>query len=106
MRGHGGRGAAAREGQMELAVHGVLVLGGLWAAILAVRAAAAREGVTRAAANGLLGLAALLIVNFTYEYTGILLWFNVFNGVTAGILGITGVELLALVQWVLGSSEK
>lgn len=104
MRGDGGGGAAAREGQMDLAVRAVLVLGGLWAAVLAVRAAAAREGFTRAAVNGLLGLAALLIVNFSYEFTGLRLGFNVFNGVTAGILGIPGVVLLLLVQWVLGSS--
>lgn len=87
---------------MDLAVRVLLALCGLWAAVLAVRTAAAREGFARAAANGLLGLAALLIVNLSYEYTGIRLGFNVFNGVTAGILGIPGVVLLILVQWVLG----
>lgn len=86
---------------MDLAVRVFLTLGGLWAAVLAVRTAAAREGFLRAVVNGLLGLAALLIVNLSYEYTGIRLGFNVFNGVTAGVLGIPGVVLLILVQWVL-----
>lgn len=86
---------------MDLAVRVFLTLGGLWAAVLAVRAAAAREGFLRAMVNALSGLAALLIVNLTYAYTGIRLGFNVFNGVTAGVLGIPGVVLLILVQWVL-----
>lgn len=86
---------------MDLAVRVFLTLGGLWAAVLAVRAAAAREGFLRAVVNGLLGLAALLIINLSYEYTGLRLGFNVFNGVTAGVLGIPGVVLLLLVQWVL-----
>ena len=86
---------------MDLAVRVFLTLGGLWAAVLVVRTAAAREGFLRAVVNGLLGLAALLIVNLSYEYTGVRLGFNVFNGVTAGVLGIPGVVLLLLVQWVL-----
>ncbi len=65
-----------------------LVLGGLAAAALGARAAAAREGFLPAAVNGLLGLAALLAVNLTSKYTGLHLGFNLFNGLTAGILGI------------------
>ncbi len=78
-----------------------LVLGGLAAAALGARAAAAREGFLPAAVNGLLGLAALLAVNLTSKYTGLHLGFNLFNGLTAGILGIPGVVLLLLVQWVI-----
>lgn len=103
MRGHGGRRAADGEGAMDLAAKIFLVLGGLAAAVLCVRAAAAREGALRAAVNGLLGLIALFLVNASSGYTGIRLGFNLFNGLTAGILGIPGVVLLALVQWVLGS---
>lgn len=78
-----------------------LVLGGLAAAALSARAAAAREGFLPAAVNGLLGLAALLAVNLTTKYTGLHLGFNVFNGLTAGVLGVPGVVLLLLVQWVI-----
>ena len=49
----------------------------------------------------LLGLAALLAVNLTSKYTGLHLGFNLFNGLTAGILGVPGVVLLLLVQWVI-----
>ena len=78
-----------------------LVLGGLAAAALGARAAAAREGFLPAAVNGLLGLAALLAVNLTSKYTGLHLGFNLFHGLTAGILGVPGVVLLLLVQWVI-----
>ena len=78
-----------------------LVLGGLAAAALGARAATAREGFLPAAVNGLLGLAALLAVNLTSKYTGLHLGFNLFNGLTAGILGVPGVVLLLLVQWVI-----
>ena len=78
-----------------------LVMGGLAAAALGARAAAAREGFLPAAVNALLGLAALLAVNLTSKYTGLHLGFNLFNGLTAGILGVPGVVLLLLVQWVI-----
>ena len=80
-----------------------LVLGGLAGAAGArgAGAAAAREGFLPAAVNGLLGLAALLAVNLTSKYTGLHLGFNLFNGLTAGILGVPGVVLLLLVQWVI-----
>ena len=97
MCGYGGR-HGGREGEMGLIV---LSLAGITAAVLTVRAAAAREGFLRAAVNGILGLAALLLVNISSKYTGIHLGFNVFNGLTAGILGVPGVVLLILVQWVL-----
>ena len=64
-------------------------------------AGAAREGFLPAAVNALLGLAALLAVNLTSKYTGLHLGFNLFNGLTAGILGVPGVVLLLLVQWVI-----
>ena len=78
-----------------------LVLGGLAAAARGARAAAAREGFLPAAVNALLGLAALLAVNLTSKYTGLHLGFNLFNGLTAGILGVPGVVLLLLVLWVI-----
>ena len=78
-----------------------LVRGGRAAAALGARAAAAREGFLPAAVNALLGLAALLAVNLTSKYTGLHLGFNLFNGLTAGILGVPGVVLLLLVRWVI-----
>ena len=71
--------------------------GGVWGP----RPPASREGALRAAVNGILGLAALLAVNISAKYTGVGLGFNVFNGLVAGILGVPGVVLLVLVQWVL-----
>ena len=79
----------------------VSILAGVVVLALAVRAAVGREGFLPAAVNGFLGLAALLAVNVSSQYTGVHLGFNVFNGLVAGILGIPGVVLLVLVQWVL-----
>lgn len=79
----------------------VSILAGVVVLALAVRAAVGREGFLPAAVNGFLGLAALLAVNVSSQYTGVHLGFKVFNGLVAGILGIPGVVLLVLVQWVL-----
>ena len=79
----------------------LLVPAGIIAAVLTARAAAVRDGFLRAAVNALLGLAALLAVNIASQYTGVNLGFNLFNEVVAGVLGIPGVVLLILVQWVL-----
>ena len=59
------------------------------------------EGGAQAAANAALGLAALWVVRLTAAYTGIHLGFNLFNAAVAGVLGVPGVMLLALAQWVL-----
>ena len=79
----------------------LLVLAGLIVAVLTARAAAVRDGFLRAAVNALLGLAALLVVNVSSQYTGINLGFNLFNGAVVSVLGVPGVVLLVLVQWVL-----
>ena len=70
------------------------------ALFLTARAAVGREGFLPAAVNGLLGLAVLFLINISSRYTGICLGFNIFNGLVAGILGVPGVVLLLLVQWV------
>ena len=49
----------------------------------------------------LLGLAALLLVNATTPYTGLSLGLNLFNGLVVGVLGVPGLVLLLLAQWVL-----
>ena len=79
----------------------LLALAGLIAAVLTARAAAVRDGFLRAAVNALLGLAALLVVNVSSRYTGVNLGFNLFNGAVVSVLGVPGVVLLVLVQWVL-----
>ena len=64
----------------------VSILAGVVVLALAVRAAVGREGFLPAAVNGFLGLAALLAVNVSSQYSGVHLGFNVFNGLVAGIL--------------------
>ncbi len=51
--------------------------------------------------NTLLGFLALWAVNLTAGVTGIALGVNVFNALVIGILGLPGVLLLLLVQWVI-----
>jgi len=58
------------------------------------------EGGAQAAVNAVLGLGALLAVNLTAAHTGVRLGFNLFNAAVAGVLGVPGVVLLALVQWL------
>ena len=57
--------------------------------------------ITRAGANSLLGLGALLLVNLTAPLTGVSLGFNLFNALVTLVLGVPGLGLLLLVQWVL-----
>ena len=55
----------------------------------------------RALLNTLLGLGALLVVNATSSVTGLTLGFNLFNAAVVGVLGVPGLGLLFLMQWVL-----
>ena len=55
----------------------------------------------KAAVNTLLGLGALLLLNAISPLTGLSLGLNLFNALVVGILGIPGLGLLLLVQWVL-----
>lgn len=55
----------------------------------------------KALLNTLLGLGALLVVNATGSVTGLTLGFNLFNAAVVGILGVPGLGLLFLMQWVL-----
>ena len=48
-----------------------------------------------------MGLAALALVNATSAFTGIALGLNLFNALVVGVLGVPGLVLLILVQWVL-----
>lgn len=55
----------------------------------------------RAALNTLLGLGALLLVESTSGITGLSLGITLVHAIVVGILGIPGVGLLFLAQWVL-----
>ena len=57
--------------------------------------------VFRAALNTLLGLLALLLVEVTGGITGLSLGVNLVNAVVVGLLGVPGLGLLFLAQWVL-----
>ena len=51
--------------------------------------------------NTLLGFGVLWLINRTTALTGVSLGLNLWNALTIGILGLPGVVLLLLVQWVL-----
>ena len=55
----------------------------------------------RLLANTLLGFGVLWLINRTAALTGVSLGLNLWNALTIGILGLPGVLLLLLVQWVL-----
>ncbi len=56
--------------------------------------------VLKAALNTLLGLGALILLNATSALTGLSLGLNLFNALVVGVLGVPGLGLLLLVQWV------
>lgn len=60
------------------------------------------KSVLRLAVNSAVGLGALWLLNATAHLTGVSLGLNLFNAVTIGVLGLPGLGLLLLVQWVLG----
>ena len=51
--------------------------------------------------NTLLGFGVLWLINRTAALTGVSLGLNLWNALTIGVLGLPGVLLLLLVQWVL-----
>lgn len=80
----------------------LLALGGLALLIAAARAFSAPfQLLLKAGLNTLVGLAALALVNATSAFTGIALGLNLFNALVVGVLGVPGLVLLILVQWVL-----
>ena len=50
--------------------------------------------------NTLLGFGALFLLNLTQAVTGISLGVNLLNALGIGILGVPGLGLLLLVQWL------
>ena len=56
--------------------------------------------VVKVLCNTLLGLGALLLLNAAAPFTGLSLGLNLFNAAVVGVLGIPGLGLLLLIQWV------
>ena len=54
----------------------------------------------RVVANTSLGFGALLVLNWTAPVTGVALGINIVNALVIGILGIPGLGLLLLTQWL------
>ncbi len=87
---------------MDLKTVVLLTVGGLVLLAVAARAfSAPLRLAAKAAVNTLLGMGALLLLNATAAVTGLRLGLNLFNALVVGILGIPGLVLLLLVQWVL-----
>ena len=102
MRRHGGGRPRGREGQMDIRTVLTLALVGLVLLAAAAQAfSAPMKQLLKAALNTILGLAALLVLNATSSLTGLSLGFNLFNALVVGVLGVPGLVLLLLVQWVL-----
>ena len=57
--------------------------------------------VLRVVLNSALGFGALWLLNATAAVTGLSLGLNLFNALTIGVLGVPGLGLLLLVNWVL-----
>ena len=57
--------------------------------------------VLRVALNSALGFGALWLLQYTAAISGITLGLNLFNALVIGILGLPGLGLLVLLQWVL-----
>ena len=102
MRRHGSHCPHGRESQMDIKTVLLLAVGGLVLLAAAAQASSAPiKQLLKAAFNTVLGLAALLVVNATSSITGLSLGFNLFNALVVGVLGVPGLILLLLVQWVL-----
>ncbi len=87
---------------MDIGIAALLGLAGLVVLMAAAKAyAAPAKLVGQAVVNMLLGLAALIAVNATSAFTGLSLGVNLFNAAVVGVLGVPGLVLLLLVQWVL-----
>ena len=100
MRRHGG-GRPGREGAMDVRTVLLLALAALVLLAVARAFSTPLKVLLKVGLNTLLGLAALLLVNATTAFTGLHLGVNLFNGLVVGVLGIPGLVLLLLVQWVV-----
>ena len=83
---------------MEAVVTGVLVL---FLAVAALRVFSTPLRLAlKVLANTLLGFGALLALNLAAPLTGLSLGVNVLNALVIGVLGVPGLGLLLLTQWL------
>ena len=81
----------------------ILLLTGAAVVLLAISArvfSAPLRLAVKVLCNTLLGLGALLLLNTAAPLTGLSLGLNLFNAAVVGILGVPGLGLLLLVQWI------
>ena len=81
----------------------ILLLTGAAVVLLAISArvfAAPLRLAVKVLCNTLLGLGALLLLTTAAPLTGLSLGLNLFNAAVVGILGVPGLGLLLLVQWI------
>ncbi len=78
----------------------LLVLGALVVTAAARLFAAPLRLALRLLLSALFGLAALLAVNLAGSITGVTLGLNLPNALVVGVLGVPGLALLLLLQWV------
>ena len=84
-------------------VRTLLLLAGAVLLVLLITAkvfAAPLKALAKVILNTALGLGALALLNATSALTGFSLGLNLFNALVVGILGIPGIGLLLLVQWI------
>ena len=87
---------------MDVGVVALLGLAGIVVLTAAAKACAAPAKLLRkAVVNTLLGLASLVALDAASGLTGLSLGINLFNALVVGILGVPGLGLLLLLQWVL-----
>lgn len=90
------------EGPMDLKLTLLITLTVIVLLFLTVKVLSAPLRIAfRALLNTLLGLGALLLVNATGSVTGLSLGVNLVNAIVVGILGIPGLGILFLAQWIL-----
>lgn len=84
-------------------VRTILLLSGVGLALLAVVVrvfSTPLKLLLKVGLNTLLGLGALILLNAVSPVTGLSLGLNLFNALVVGVLGVPGLGLLLLVQWV------
>lgn len=86
---------------MDLGILLLLLCGGALLVFLSLKVLSSPLKVLgRVGLNTLLGLGALLLVDAVTPLTGIHLGLNLINSLVVGVLGLPGLGLLLLLQWV------
>ena len=87
---------------MDLAIPLLTALAVLLIVLLSTKLLSAPQRIPlRAALNAALGLGSLLLVEATGSVTGLTLGVNLVNAIVVSILGVPGIGVLFLAQWIL-----